>query len=175
MLSIITAIDPNGTIGQNGAIPWHIPEEQQLFKKLTLGHAVIMGRKTFETSVKRPLKGRLNIVVSKTKTFPGTTPATSLKEAINIAKQQNKEIFVIGGEQIYKQALPLANTLHVSHLKKIFSGDAIFPKFNKKDWKATEQTEYPEFTLTPSTRCDPAKGGGGFTYIKYEKIKAYAN
>jgi len=171
MLSIITAIDQNNTIGQNGTIPWHIPEEQKLFKKLTIGHPVIMGRKTYETSVKRPLPGRLNIVVSKTKTFPGTTPARSLEEAIKIAKQHNENIFVIGGENIYEQALPLANTLHISHIKRKYKGDAHFLAFRASstkdrpaeappgvewgrhcDWKATEQTEYADFTYTKYQR-----------------------
>lgn len=145
MISLVTAMTPGRIIGKNGAIPWRIPEEQQLFKQLTVGHPVIMGRKTYETSVKRPLPGRLNIVVSKTKIFPGTTPARSFRDAMFIAKQYSENIFVIGGAEIYEQALPLADTLHISHIKQEFPGDTFFPEINKKDWKATEQTEYDDF------------------------------
>lgn len=146
MLSIITAIDPTNTIGQKGTIPWQIPEEQQLFKQITSNHPIIMGRKTYETSTKRPLPGRLNIVISKTKTFPGTTPARSLQEAIKIASKHNKNIYVIGGAKVYEEALPLADTLHISHIKQVHKGDTHFPTINKKDWKATKQTEYATFT-----------------------------
>ena len=145
---IIAAVADNNVIGNKGELPWKIPEDMKLFKSLTYGNVVIMGRKTFESLGKKPLQGRTNIVVSNSleKDFDYKV-CDSLNEAIKIGQEQNKDIFIIGGASIYKQALPLADMMCISHVKGNFVGDTFFPDFNIDEWKIREEKRFDDFTF----------------------------
>lgn len=120
----------NRVIGLNNTIPWHIPGEQTRFKKITMGHALIMGRKTWQ-SLAHPLPGRRNIVLTRHSSFqaPGAEVACSLEEAFGLCRQEQK-IFVIGGEQLYAVTLPFADTLIITIVPLSVAGDAFFLEFN---------------------------------------------
>jgi dihydrofolate reductase len=134
-LILIAAMSRNRTIGRNNTIPWHIPEEMYHFKKSTMGHAVIMGRKTFE-SIGRALPGRLNVILSKDKELqlPGCHIADSLTEAIHYCQDQEKS-FIIGGQSIFRESLALADTILLSVLDKEYEGDTFFPPIPKKSFQ----------------------------------------
>lgn len=137
VLTLIAALARNGTIGRDNALPWRIPEDLQRFKALTLGHPVIMGRKTWD-SLGRPLPGRLNIVISRDPTYlaAGATVATSLPQAMTLATAQApEEIFIIGGAEIYRLALPLAQRLQLTEIDADVDGDAHFPSFDRSHWR----------------------------------------
>ncbi|MDR1342944.1 MAG: dihydrofolate reductase [Prevotellaceae bacterium] len=126
----------NGVIGNANHLPWRIPEDLKRFKQLTSGHAVVMGRKTFE-SIGKPLPNRKNIVISRTMPAgeaSGRIAVGSLEEAL-LAAQGCGEIFVIGGDSIYRQAMPLAQRLYVTHVHVAAEGDTFFPKISGEDWE----------------------------------------
>ena len=134
-LSIIVAMARNRVIGAGGAIPWHLPEELRRFKRLTLGHHLIMGRKTWE-SIGRLLPGRTTVIVTRQRGFrvEGALVAHSLDEAI-AACGNDREIFVIGGAELYAQALPRANRLHLTTVEAEVAGDTVMPAFDQRDWR----------------------------------------
>ena len=134
-LSIIVAMAKNRTIGINNTLPWRCPEDLKHFKALTMGHHMIMGRKTFD-SIGKPLPGRTTVVVTRNKSLQieGCIIAHSLNEAI-AACAGDDEIFVVGGAELYAQALPLANTLYLTEIQQDIIGDAHFPAFNTKHWQ----------------------------------------
>lgn len=125
----------NRIIGAKGAIPWHLPEELKRFKRLTLGHHIIMGRKTWE-SIGRPLPGRTTVIVSRQRGYdaPGATVVHSLDEAI-AAGGDDSEIFVIGGAELYAQALPRAHRLYLTTVDAEIPGDTAMPAFEAGDWR----------------------------------------
>lgn len=146
MIALIAAVAENGVIGNRGAIPWHIGEDLALFKKLTTGHTVIMGRKTFE-SLRKPLPNRRNIVVSGS--LPpeeGCEVCRNLEEALKAA-QRDDEVFLIGGESIYREGLKFADTLYLSMVPGSYDGDTRFPEFDEEEWTRVKTEEYPRFTL----------------------------
>ena len=126
-LIIIAAMSRNRIIGHNNTIPWHVPEEMNYFKKTTMGHAVIMGRKTFD-SIGKALPGRFNVVLSRNKDLliPGCRVAGSLTEAIQCCQDQEKS-FIIGGQSIYQESLELVDTILLSILDRDYEGDISFP------------------------------------------------
>ena len=128
---LVAAMAANRVIGHRNSIPWHIPGEQQRFKELTWGHPLIMGRKTWE-SIGRPLPGRKNIVVTRNPSYRarGAEIVHSLSSALDLCQDQDK-VFVIGGAQLYRLALPLADTMILSILKRPVTGDTYFPKFSE--------------------------------------------
>lgn len=134
-LSIIVAMASNRTIGANNTLPWRCPEDLQHFKKLTMGHHMIMGRKTFD-SIGKPLPGRTTVIVTRNKylKIDGCTVAHSLEEAI-AACANDSEIFIVGGAELYTQALPLADVLYITEIQQRVEGDAHFPPFDKSEWK----------------------------------------
>lgn len=145
---IIAAVSDNNVIGNKGELPWKIPEDMKLFKSLTYGNVVIMGRKTFESLGKKPLPGRTNIVVSNSLEKDFEYKVTdSLEEAIKTAREENKDIFIIGGASIYKQALPLADMMCISHIKGNFVGDTFFPDFDLSEWNIREEKKFDDFTF----------------------------
>jgi len=163
MINIIAALTKSRAIGKANKLLCHLPEDLQNFKRLTSGNTVIMGRKTFE-SLGRPLPNRKNIVISHSiLSVPGIDVCHSLSEALEKARSVDQtnstdktiylnktkppEIFIIGGASIYQQALPLADKLYLSHLKKDYEGDAYFPELNFQEWEIEEQKEFPEFTF----------------------------
>ena len=140
IISLIVAIAQNGVIGKsNGEMSWHVKEEFQHFKNTTLGFPIIMGRKTFET-LGKPLKGRLNIVVSKNQSyktlFDDVVVESSLDKAIEHCKNINSErIFIIGGGEIYRQAITFVDEMIITFMKFEAEGEVKFPKINDGEWK----------------------------------------
>lgn len=152
MISLVAAVSKDLVIGKDGKLPWNIPEETALFKKLTLGHTIIMGKRTFlDTGI---LKNRRNIVISRSlKKRPGIEIYKSLDMAIKAAeKSKDKEIFVIGGGEIFSQAIGIADKMYLSYVKGRYTGDTFFPDFNKKDWIAEKPEIHKKFTRIIYTR-----------------------
>jgi len=142
-LSIIVAMTEERVIGKDNRLPWHIPEDLKRFKKITMGHPIIMGRKTFE-SLGRPLPGRSNIVLSGNFGFKaeGVHVVRSLKEALELAQglEGGEEHFVIGGETLFREAFPKAQKLYLTLIHRPFPGDTYFPEFDlERDFKVLER------------------------------------
>lgn len=160
LISIIAAIGPNRELGKDNKLLWNIPEDLARFKKITLGHPVIMGRKTYQ-SIGKPLPNRLNIIVTRDKKYPAPPKVlicNSLEEAITTAKKSDTtEIFIIGGASIYSQALPLADKLYLTVVEArlparqgTFAADAFFPDysaFKKVIFAEKHQTDKYIFTF----------------------------
>jgi dihydrofolate reductase len=146
-INIIVAMAANRVIGDNDTIPWQIPEDLHHFKTTTMGHALIMGRKTWE-SVGRPLPGRTNIILSQNKNYmaEGCHIATTLTDAINHAGQKHDKIFIIGGGQIYTEALPLVHNIYITLLHRNVNGSTFFPAFSEKlfSLRKEEQQQWTE-------------------------------
>ena len=138
MISLIAAVASNRAIGKGNQLLWHLPEDMRYFRETTRGKPVIMGRRTWESlpDAFRPLPGRHNIVVSRNPAYAatGATLVTSLDEAIQKAGETN-EVFVIGGAELYRQALPLADRLYLTEVSGDFEGDAFFPQVPTSDWQ----------------------------------------
>ncbi|MDR2731917.1 MAG: dihydrofolate reductase [Fibromonadaceae bacterium] len=134
LISLIAAVAENGVIGKDNELPWHLPADLQFFKKTTLGHPIIMGRKNFE-SIGRILPGRTNIVLTRNPNFTETADlkvAHSLEEAFAIARKTGSdECFVIGGAEIYKEALPFCQKLYITQVHGIFEGNTFMPEYEK--------------------------------------------
>ena len=142
MISIIVAVAANGVIGDNNSLLWHISEDLRNFKRITSGHPVIMGRKTFE-SLGRPLPNRTNVVVSRTATaIDGCRVAASLDEAIAMFSA-DEEAFIIGGAQIYAQALDAADKIYITRVGRDYEGDTSFPEWDATRWRLTSRGEFP--------------------------------
>ena len=154
VLSLIAAVARQGVIGKDNRLLWHLPEDMKYFRETTRGRPVIMGRKTWESLPEkfRPLPGRHNLVVSRNPAYPapGATLVASLAEAIKHAGEG--EIFVIGGETLYRQALPLAQRLYLTEIDRDFDGDAFFPDIPADAWKEVSRN----------------KGGEDFSFVVYE-------
>ncbi len=156
-ISIIAALSENLVIGKDNRLPWYIPKDLQRFKELTMNHPVIMGRKTYE-SIGKPLPGRIIIVMTHDQRFQaeGALIAYSLEEAIQLAQAKDtKEIFIIGGAEIFKQAMHIADRLYLTLIKGNFEGDAFFPDFSNfstiisKEERETNGLKYTFLTLGP--------------------------
>ncbi|MBR2367108.1 MAG: dihydrofolate reductase [Alistipes sp.] len=146
MVSIIVAIARNGVIGDKNSLLWHIKEDMRFFRTTTSGHAVVMGRKTFESLGSRPLPKRTNIVITRAdREFDGAHTAHSLEEAIAMAAG-DEEIFVIGGAQIYAEALRLADRIYITYVDCDYEGDTSFPEVDYSQWElvASERHERGE-------------------------------
>lgn len=141
-LVLIAALARNGVIGINNTLPWHLPEDMKHFRDTTRGKPVIMGRKTWESlpDAFRPLPGRHNIVVSRNPAYlaEGATVVSSLTAALDAAVNAD-DVFVIGGAELYRQALPLAQRMVLTRIEQDFEGDAHFPPFTDADWQMTQQ------------------------------------
>lgn len=142
-VSLIAAVARNGVIGRAGALPWRLPEDLKRFKRLTLGHPVVMGRKTF-ASIGKPLPGRDSIVLSRDPAFrpAGARVARSLEEALALAG--SGEVFVIGGEAVYREALPRADRLYLTLLDRDFEGDARFPDYDDAAFRELSRESFAE-------------------------------
>jgi len=141
-VSIIVATDERGAIGREGQLPWRLPEDLRRFKALTLGKPVVMGRKTWD-SIGRPLPGRLNLVVTRQAglQLPGATVVGSLDEALSTAGDV-PEVCIIGGAEIYRLALPLADTLHVTRVHALVDADTYFPALDLQQWEEVAREEH---------------------------------
>lgn len=135
-LSAIVAMARNRVIGRNQKLPWSLPEDLKRFKALTWGHPIIMGRKTFE-SIGRVLPGRENWIVSRNSDLhiPGAKVAASLQQAVRECSQQSGEIFIIGGGEVYREALPLLNRIYLTQIDQDIDGDAYFPEFSEEEFR----------------------------------------
>jgi len=154
---LVAAVAANGIIGANGKLPWHLPEDLKHFKRVTLGHPVIMGRKTWE-SLKGPLPGRENIVITRQAGYqaPGAAVASSLDAALALCAGESVAC-VIGGEEIFKEALPLAAGLIMTEIKQDFAGDAKFPDYERSRWREAQREAHT------------AANGMRFDFVLYEK------
>ena len=154
-LAIIVAVAENGVIGRNNALPWHIPEDLRYFKRMTLGKPILMGRKTF-ASIGRPLPGRVNIVISRNPHFAAedVKAVSSLKEALDLADQiaRNKgveEAVVIGGAEVYRAALPMADRLLITEVHARIDGDALLPVIDWSRWRETGRERHAACAANP--------------------------
>lgn len=134
-VSMIVAIDKNRVIGKDNDIPWKLPKDQAYFRKVTMGHTIIMGRKNYE-SIGKPLDGRRNIVLTRDHNYTasGCDVVHSVEEALSLVKDE-EEAFVIGGEEIYKLFFPYTKKLYITTIKHEFEGDTYFPAFDPAEWK----------------------------------------
>jgi dihydrofolate reductase len=137
IVSLIVAMDERGGIGKNNRLPWHLPSDLKRFKNLTMGHHLVMGRKTYET-IGKPLPGRVMIVVTHQKDYflEGCMVARSLRDAIKLAKDDHEsEVFIIGGGEIFQQAIDLADKLYLTTVHVNVDADVSFPKINLIQWE----------------------------------------
>ena len=139
-IAMIAAVAANGVIGKDNDLVWSLPDDMKYFMNSTKAHYIILGRKNFESLPPkfRPLPNRTNIVITRQQglTLDNTIVVNSLDDAIAICKKSNQDkIFVIGGGQIYKQALPITDTLYITEIYHEFEGDTFFPDYDKKEWK----------------------------------------
>lgn len=147
-ISLVVAVAENGVIGRAGGLPWRLRSDLKAFRRLTLGHVIVMGRKTFD-SLPAPLDQRENIVVSRQPvTAPGVIAATSLASALDKARELAQargqdEIFVIGGAEIFAAALPLASRIYLTRVHSHIEGDVFFPAFDPAQWTQTELSRHP--------------------------------
>ncbi len=144
LISLVVAATENNVIGNDNRLLWHLPNDMKFFKNTTWGMPVIMGRKTFE-SLGKPLAGRTNIVMTRDKewTAEGTRVAANMDEAIKAAADTDaKEIFVIGGGEIFKQVLPQANKVYLTRVHTTLEGDTFFPELPAKDWKLLSELNF---------------------------------
>jgi dihydrofolate reductase len=154
---LVAAVATNGIIGANGRLPWHFPEELRHFKEITLGHPIIMGRRTWE-SLKGPLPGRKNIVVTRTPGYQaaGAVVAASLEAALASCAGAEKAM-VIGGSRLFEESLPLAAGLELTEIHKDFPGDTWFPEYDRSAWQEQKR------------EARTAADGTRFDYVLYEK------
>lgn len=153
---LVAAVAANGVIGREGRLPWHLPEDLQHFKRLTLGHPVIMGRRTWE-SLGKPLPARDNIVVTRRPGFaaPGAAVASSLEAALALCAAE-PVAFIIGGRDLFAESLPLAAGLILTEIHRDFPGDVRFPEYDRARWRETQREAHT------------AADGMGFDFVLYE-------
>jgi len=161
IISIIVAVAENQVIGYNNQLLWRLKEDLQRFKSLTLGHPIIMGRKTYE-SIGRPLPGRMNVIITRDICYKaeGCVIVNSLAETFDKANSTS-ELFIIGGGEIYKQSLPLVDKIYLTRVHASFPGDTFFPELDLTEW-VTESI----------TKGKPANDDGlGYTFIDLVRVK----
>ncbi|MEJ8801695.1 dihydrofolate reductase [Pontibacter sp. H249] len=143
MVSIIVATAENNVIGKDNQLIWHLPADLKHFKQLTMGHPILMGRKTFE-SIGKPLPGRTSIIITRQEDYEaeGCIVAPSVQEAIQKAKELDEQVCIIGGAEIYKQALPLTDCIELTKIHHSFDGDTFFPDLNADDWEVIAEEKH---------------------------------
>ena len=149
MLSLVVAVGENHEIGRRGRMPWHLPADLKRFKALTLGKPVIMGRKTFE-AIGKPLPERRNIVVTRNPALhiPGCETAASLADALVLAAGV-REIMLIGGGELYREALPRAQRIYLTRVRARFDADTFFPVLDPAEWRETARAEHAADARNP--------------------------
>lgn len=165
----VVAVARNGVIGRDGGLPWHIPSDLKRFKAITMGKPVIMGRKTWESLPRRPLPGRLNIVISRSPGFeaPGASVVADAEAAVSLARRDNPdEIAIIGGAAIFDMFLPLADRLYLTEIDLAPEGDVYFPVLDPSEWTEISREHHPKEegdsasfmlrVLERAKRADPA-------------------
>ena len=163
MISIIVAVPDDWGIGWDNKLLWHIPEDLKRFKRLTIGRCVIMGKKTWESLPKRPLPGRKNIVLTDIpdECIDCSVTAYSVEDALSKC-DRNGEIFIIGGGSVYRQFLPVADRLYITHVHKKALSDVFFPEIDKMQWVVMEKEEY----VSDDDNRIP------YTYVVYERRRS---
>jgi len=144
LISLIVAAAQNGIIGRDNQLIWHLPDDLKQFKRLTTGHPIIMGRKTFD-SIGKPLPNRTSIVITRNQDwqFEGVIVVNSVNEAIEAARQTGTdEAFVIGGAEVYKVTLPVADKIYLTEVKAEFEGDAHFTISNQEEWREVSRVSH---------------------------------
>lgn len=155
---LVAAVAANGVIGRDGRLPWSLPEDLRHFKRLTLGHPVIMGRRTWDSLGGNPLPGRDNIVVTSRADFeaPGAAVASSLEAAIALCVGE-PVVFVVGGNRLFAESLPIASGLVLTEIHRDFPGDAWFPDYDRTNWRETQREAHT------------AADGMRFDFVRYER------
>ena len=158
-LAVIAAVAANAVIGDGDRLPWHLADDLKRFRALTTGHAVIMGRRTWE-SIGRPLPGRQNIVVTRQAAFaaPGAQTAESLPAALALVRMP-APAYCIGGGELYRQALPLATTLYLTEIARAFAGDTTFPAIDRGDFRETSREAHVD-----------NEHGLEYAFVTYERV-----
>lgn len=154
--SIIVAVSTNGAIGRDNDIPWHYPADMKHFRDTTRGYPIIAGRKTYESFQVRPLPKRLNIVLSRDANYRAEGDAlvcTSLADAFERAEQEGKDkVFILGGADIYRQALPLTDEMIITFVPEEIAGDAFFPAWDRDEWSEVEKRQEGELLFATYRR-----------------------
>jgi dihydrofolate reductase len=162
-ISMIVAAAENGVIGKNNDLPWHLPDDLKFFKNTTKGHVILMGRKCFE-SFGRPLPHRTNIIITRNiqYTQQGAVVVHSLDDALQVARDKGEtEVFICGGEEIYRQSMDLADTLYLTRVHAAIEGDTYFPELDPLQWKLETEDYHPA----------DDKHEHSFTFRTYTKIR----
>lgn len=161
MVTIIAAVGRNRALGKDNDLIWHLPADLRRFKSLTRGHHVIMGRKTFE-SLGKPLPKRTNIIVSRNPDYraEGCIVVDSLEKALEIA-QSDPDPFILGGAEIYKQALSLADHMDLTYVHEDFEADAFFPEFDREEWELIGRQDFYKDDENPFD----------YSFVQYKKRK----
>jgi len=160
MISIIVAISEDNGIGKDNKLLWYLPEDLKRFKKLTMGQCIIMGKRTWESLPRRPLPGRKNIVLTDIsgENIENSITAYSVDDAIN-KSTGCEEVFIIGGGSVYRQFMPLADRLYITHIHKKTEADTFFPEISSDEWKSVNREDYESVTEdVPS-----------YSYVIYER------
>ena len=162
-VSLVAAVARGGVIGRDGGIPWRLPEDMARFRELTMGHAVVMGRRTWESLPDqfRPLPGRGNVVVTRNPDWSarGADRAGSVEEALDLLESESR-VFVIGGGEIYAAALPFADELVLTEIDAEVAGDTTFPRWDRSEFDEVERRE------------QVAEDGTRFAFVVYERARA---
>lgn len=160
-ISLICAASQNGVIGRDNRLPWHLPADLAHFKRLTTGHHILMGRKTYE-SIGKPLPNRTNIVITRQTAFQanGCLVAHSLEEAVGLCST-DQEVFIIGGAEIYRQALPLASKIYLTHIWYDFEGDTFLFEVDSSAWQEIHREDF----------APDEKNKYAYSLITYEKCE----
>lgn len=165
-ITLVAAVADNGVIGAEGGMPWHLPADLAHFKKLTMGKPVLMGRLTFG-SIGKPLPGRLNLVLTRNTAWQaeGVQPVASLQEALRVAEQAGaSELMVIGGAEVYRQALPLADRIYMTRVHAEPWGDTLFPELDLDEWQEVGRRE----------QLSDERNAWDLTFVVLEKVGAGA-
>ncbi|RJQ29521.1 dihydrofolate reductase [Candidatus Parcubacteria bacterium] len=156
MIALVAAVAQNGVIGAKNDLPWYLPEDLKRFRTLTKGKTVLMGRKTFESILKRngkPLPDRTNVVITRHADYevaPGVLHFTSIEEAFK--SLEGKDVYVIGGGEVFKQTIDKADVLYITHVEKDVEGDVFFPEIKNGDWATAEEELHEGFRFTTYKR-----------------------
>jgi dihydrofolate reductase len=161
MLSIIVALSENNVIGRDNGLPWKLSADLKRLKSVTMGHHIIMGRRTWE-SLGRPLPGRVNVVITRDKNFKaeGAVIVHSLQDALQVAKNDN-EAFIFGGGKVFSEALPQVNRIYETIVHTTIDGDTFFPELNNREWKETFRESH----------AADEKNEFDYTFITLERLK----
>ena len=153
MIAILAAVAANGVIGRDGGLPGHLPEDLRLFKQRTMGQALVMGRRTYD-SIGRPLPGRTTVVVTRQPHWraDGVLTAGDVQAAVGLAGSVADDVYVVGGAQVFTDALPLADALLISWVDAEVEGDTWLPPVDWSQWDETDRTAYEGFTLVEYRR-----------------------